>query len=92
MVDASHRNPAEIALRLREQAAADHIRVTIHGHQEMVAEDISYEVVGEVLQKSRVIENYPDHQRGPCCLVCAVSLPGGSCMSCVQRPWTSSSS
>jgi len=70
MVDAPHRNPSDIIARLRKQARADDIRMTIHGHQEMVAEDIAYEAVREVLQNCQVIENYPDHQRGPCCLAC----------------------
>ena len=76
MVDAPHRNPSEIVLRLREQASADAIRVTVHGHQEMVAEDIPYEAVREVLRDCQVLEDYPDHQRGPCCLVCGRMASG----------------
>jgi len=76
MADARHSNSAEIAARLRQQSSADDIRVTVHGHQEMLAEDIAYEAVREVLLDCRVIENYPDHQRGPCCLVCGRTSPG----------------
>jgi len=76
MIDAPHRNPSEIAVRLRDQASADEIRVTVHGHQQMVAEGIPYEAVREVLRACQVIENYPDHQRGPCCLVCGRMASG----------------
>ncbi|MFO7905611.1 MAG: DUF4258 domain-containing protein [Pirellulaceae bacterium] len=70
MVESPHRDPLEIARRLHEQASADEIRVTVHGHREMVDEDISYEAVREALRDCQVLENYPDHQRGACCLVC----------------------
>ena len=70
MEDARYQNQAQIVARLRLQASADEIRLTIHGHQEMVAEDIPYDAVREILLDYQVIENYPDHQRGPCCLVC----------------------
>lgn len=76
MGDVAHRNPERIVDRLREQARADDIRVTTHGHQEMVAEDIVYGAVRDVLMDCRVIENYPDHQRGPCCLVCGRTALG----------------
>jgi len=74
--DVGRRDPGKIASRLRAQASADDIRVTAHGHQEMVAENIGYEAVQEVLMVGRVIENYPDHQRGPCCLVCGCTSSG----------------
>ncbi len=75
-MDGPPRNPSEIIGRLREQASADAIRVTLHGHREMVAEEISYQVVRDVLEDCEVLENYPDHQRGPCCLVCGRTGPG----------------
>ena len=76
MEDDALRDPEKIAARLREQASADGIRVTIHCHQEMVEEYIVYEAVREALMDCRVIENYPDHQRGPCCLVCGRTSSG----------------
>ncbi len=59
-----------VAARLRKQAAADAIRITVHAHQEMAEEDISLEEVREVLLDAQVVEDYPEHKRGPCCLVC----------------------
>ena len=76
MDDTIRRDPEKITARLREQARAHNVRVTIHGHQEMVEEDIPYEAVREVLLDCRIIENYPDHQRGPCCLACGRTSSG----------------
>ena len=59
----------KVVKRLYQQAEDDRIRITLHGHQKMVEEDISYEVLREALLQCQVIENYPEHQRGPCCLV-----------------------
>jgi hypothetical protein len=42
----------------------------------MVEEDISLDDVGEVLLNARVVENYPEHRRGPCCLVCRQTARG----------------
>jgi hypothetical protein len=66
--------PEQIEFILRKKANEDKIRVTMHGHQEMIADNISYESVKEVLQRGKIIENYPEHQRGACCLVCGQDL------------------
>ena len=62
--------------RLRQQALRDQIRVTAHAHQEMVDEAISLDEVYDVLLEATVVENYPDHQRGACCLVCGRTSRG----------------
>jgi hypothetical protein len=59
-----------ITERLRSQAASDAMRVTVHAHQEMVDENITLEEVRDVLLDARIVEDYPDHRRGPCCLAC----------------------
>ena len=63
-------------LRLRDQCRRDAVRVTLHAHQEMVEEYVSYEAMVEGLSRGKVIENYPDHQRGPYCLVCGQDTAG----------------
>nr|VFK24335.1 MAG: protein of unknown function (DUF4258) [Candidatus Kentron sp. LFY] len=73
MKGTGYRDSARIVSRLREQAFANSIHVTIHAHQEMVVENVSYDAVREVLFDAEVIENYPDHQRGPCCLLCGLA-------------------
>ena len=47
--------------KIRAQAAVDNIRITQHGHQEMVQEEI---ILDEVLQVGgEVLEDYRDHRR-----------------------------
>jgi len=55
--------------RLRRQAEAEYLRITTHAHQEMVEEDVSLADVIMVLRRATVLENYPEHKRGACCLV-----------------------
>jgi hypothetical protein len=64
------REKAAIIARLRKQAETDAIRLSLHAHQEMVEDGVSYEQLREVLTAARILENYPDHRRGACCLVC----------------------
>jgi uncharacterized DUF497 family protein len=65
-----------VATRLRQQAEADAVRVTVHTHQEMVEEGVSLEEVREVLLDAAVVENYREHKRGPRCLVCRETTRG----------------
>jgi len=59
-----------IRIRLRRQAGIEAIRITAHAHQEMAAENISFAEIRDVLLDGSVVENYPEHKRGPCCLIC----------------------
>lgn len=54
---------------IREQAAEENIRVTQHAQQEMVEEDIRLDDVLQAIAIGRILENYPTHRRGPCCLL-----------------------
>ncbi len=65
-----------IRSRLRQQGDSDAIRVTEHAHQEMVEERITIQDVYDVLHDAVVVENYPSHKRGPCCLVCGKTALG----------------
>jgi hypothetical protein len=69
-------NLEAVAARLSEQAERDAIRVSLHAHQEMVEEDITYSHLREVLFEPCILENYPEHKRGPCCLVCRQTAEG----------------
>jgi hypothetical protein len=71
MTDMDFQNPDAIPARLRQQAGNDAIRITLHAHREMVEEDITLREVCDVLLDATLVENYPDHKRGACCLVCA---------------------
>jgi len=55
---------------IREQVEREAFRVTQHAQQEMTEEEIVLEEVLEAIRSGRIIENYPEHRRGPCCLIC----------------------
>ncbi len=62
--------------RIRAQVDAESVRITQHAHEEMVAEGITLQEVFEALARGEILENYPDHRRGPCCLVHGVTGQG----------------
>jgi len=76
MVGNDVHNPEAIVRRLREQCLAGAVRITLHAHQEMVEEDFLLKDLCDVLTAPTVLENYPDHRRGPCCLVCGTTEAG----------------
>jgi hypothetical protein len=76
MVEFNVHNHQAIAARLRQQAEAESVRITVHCHQEMVEEDISLDDVREILLNATILENYPEHKRGPCCLSCGNNESG----------------
>jgi hypothetical protein len=70
--------PADLRVmreRIRVQAQEENIRITQHAQQEMTEEDITLDEVLEAVSTGTILENYPEHRRGDCCLV------GGSTQS-----------
>ncbi len=55
--------------RIKSQATAGAFRLTQHAQQEMVEEEITLDEVLTALQRGEVLEHYPQHRRGACCLV-----------------------
>ncbi|NQT54105.1 DUF4258 domain-containing protein [bacterium] len=55
--------------RVQEQAASEKIRVTLHAQQAMVSRHVSLDEIIEAIANGEILEDYPDHQRGPCCLI-----------------------
>lgn len=55
--------------RIKSQAASGTFRVTQHGQQEMVEEEISLDEVLQAIGRAQILENYPEHRRGACCLL-----------------------
>lgn len=55
--------------KLQEQARTKALRVTQHAQEEMDAEDITLSEVREAIAKGQILENYPEHLRGSCCLL-----------------------
>ena len=54
---------------IKAQATRRTIRLTLHAHQEMAEEDVSVAELLTSLAHCSLIENYPEHKRGACCLV-----------------------
>jgi hypothetical protein len=59
----------EILAKIQAQAAAEAIRLTQHAQTEMDAEEITLDETLAAIANSRIIEDYPDHRRGACCLL-----------------------
>lgn len=62
--------------RIHTQAATENIRITQHAQQEMVEKDITLDEVLQALATGQVLENYPEHRRGACCLLNGLTRNG----------------
>lgn len=63
-------DPEAMLRRLIDQVDREALRVTQHAQEEMTEEDILLEDVLEAIRSGAILENYPEHRRGACCLVC----------------------
>jgi hypothetical protein len=63
-------------IRIQEQAAKQDIRVTQHAQEEMDEEEITLDEVLEAIASGQILEDYPEHRRGPCCLLYGRSQKG----------------
>jgi len=61
---------------IRTQADIENIRITQHAQQEMTEEDITLDEVLEAIATGQILENYPEHRRGACCLLNGVTKKG----------------
>jgi hypothetical protein len=59
----------ELLRRIRGKIEAGEFRITQHAQQEMVEEDITLGEVIEAISTGTILEDYPQHRRGPCCLI-----------------------
>src|SRR5438105_676580 len=59
--------------RIRAQVEAETVQFTTHAHAEMEDDDFSAEDVLHALRSGELLEDYPDEQRGACCLVNGLS-------------------
>ena len=59
----------EILKRIQSQASVQNLRLTLHAQQEMIDENIKIADIYHTIQTGRILENYPEHQRGACCLL-----------------------
>ena len=58
-----------ILARIQAQARQQAIRVTYHAQVEMDDELIILDEVLEAIANGQILEDYPDHKRGACCLL-----------------------
>ena len=68
--------PDSVLTRIIEQARSGQVRITQHAQQEMVEEEILLDEVLEAIVKSKILEDYPDHKRGSCCLLGGATRTG----------------
>ncbi len=67
----------EFALdEIRAQATANNVRITKHAQQEMVEEYITLDEVLQAITTGEILENYPEHRRGACCLLNGIAKNG----------------
>ena len=62
--------------KIRAQVRQGLVRITQHAHQEMAEEDITWEEVEQAIASAQLLENYPRHRRGACCLICGYTADG----------------
>lgn len=60
---------SQILTHLGEQVREDKIRISHHAQEEMVADEVTLDNVAEVILSGQIVENYPTHRRGSCCLI-----------------------
>ncbi|MGB3635486.1 MAG: DUF4258 domain-containing protein [Rubrobacteraceae bacterium] len=54
---------------IKEKAAAGEYRLSLHAVQERIEDGISTEQLEQALSSGQILENYPEAERGACCLV-----------------------
>lgn len=69
MTEIDSRDDEAILEHLHALVDSEAFRVTQHAQQEMAEEDILLDQALEAIRSGKILENYPDHRRGPCCLV-----------------------
>lgn len=85
MVEFDENDSVYVLERIRAQVAAENIRTTQHAQQEMVEEIITLNEVLQVIASARIVENYPEHRRGPCCLLTALLKMLAPCILYVRQ-------
>ena len=55
--------------RIQALVRKGEVRVSVHGYDELAADDVQIRDVVEGLASAVVVEDYPDYSKGPCVLV-----------------------
>lgn len=67
---------ATVLRHIRELARSEALRVTRHAQEEMAEDEASLDEVLQAIQSGEILENYPEHRRGPCCLLGGYTTDG----------------
>jgi hypothetical protein len=65
-----------ILRRIEAQVRKEDVFVTQHAHQEMLEENITLDEVLEAAVRGHILEDYPEHRRGACCLLGGLTRRG----------------
>jgi len=65
-----------ILARIRKQAMVGEVRITQHTQVEMDVEEITLDEVLMAIASSSILEDYPEHERGSCCLLYGCTFAG----------------
>jgi hypothetical protein len=63
------RDEGAVLQKIKEQIGEGRYRLTRHAVEERIEEGITLTEILEALQTATLIEDYPEHRRGPCCLL-----------------------
>ena len=66
----------DVLERIRMQAKARNMSFTLHADQEEFEEIIDTFEILDAISAWQILENYPEHRRGPCCLLCGFTRYG----------------
>ena len=76
MSDENLRDEQAILTEIRKRAKAGNVRLTLHAQQEMIEESIKIADIYQAIASGQILENYPLHQRGACCLLGGQDIQG----------------
>lgn len=72
------RDAAEIVDRIRRCFERGDVFFSVHARQEMAEEGIETDELGAAVATAELLEDYPEHRRGPCCLLVGTTRTGRS--------------
>jgi len=76
MTEKDATDPIPALAKIRALSAAREVRITQHAQQEMTEEAILLDHLLQAISNGRILENYPDHRRGACCLLHGADATG----------------
>lgn len=69
-------DPQSILSAIRSLASTGNVKLTRHAQEEMVAEAVTVDDLLHVIGTACVLEDYPAHRRGACCLLYGTDRSG----------------